>query len=81
MVSQLLDPTLIALKAEHAPRLDRQTFDERVAKLWPQASKLALWKVSGKNRDAMYAAHVAFGLSPVSIVAGFAEAYKSGVMR
>lgn len=64
-----------------SPTLDRQSFDDEVTRLWPEASKLPLWRVSGKNRDAMYAAHVAMGLSPASIVAGFAHAYKSHALR
>lgn len=80
-MSQLPSPELMALKAKHAERLDRQAFDAKVRDLWPKASKLPLSKVSGKNREAMYQTHLETGLSPVSIVAGFAHAYKSGALR
>jgi hypothetical protein len=63
------------------PFLDRQSFEAEVQRLWPEASKLPLWQVRRHDRDAMYTVHVAMGLSPAAIVAGFADAYKSKALR
>lgn len=73
-----LTPELLRLKALHAPRLDREHFDAEVAKLWPEASRK---KLSALNRDAMYEAHLALGLSPAALCAGFADALKSPAKR
>lgn len=77
-MSQLPDPKLMALKAQHAPRLDRQSFDDAVDRYWPQASKA---KLSATNREAMWVAHQDLGISPMALSAGFAHALKSGVLR
>jgi len=73
-----MNDQLIALKAQHAPRLDREAFDALVAKLWPEASREPLHPT---NQEAMWQAHQAYGLGVFALCAGFADAMKSAAKR